>query len=122
MKKSIKSLTLGIIIGGMLASGVGYASSVMTKIDVKMEPVKFTYNSKAVMDSDKPNHFYNGKEYIPTSFIYKGTTYVPVRFVGEAVGKQVAWDASARAVAIADMKTDGQNDNSDSDSSTQVKY
>jgi hypothetical protein len=33
-------------------------------------------------------------------FIYNGTTYLPVRAVGEAVGKEVAWDNDTKTVTL----------------------
>lgn len=36
--------------------------------------------------------------------IVEGSTYVPVRFVAEAAGRQVGWDASGRAVIIGTLE------------------
>ena len=33
-------------------------------------------------------------------FIYNGTTYLPIRAVGEAVGKEVAWDNDTKTVTL----------------------
>ncbi len=36
-----------------------------------------------------------------------GTTYVPLRFVGEALGEKVAWNATSRLVAVGDTLSTG---------------
>lgn len=103
-KMNIKSFVAGAIIGGVLFSGIGYAASNLTTIEVNLEPVSFTFNNQAIQTSDKPNYVLSGTEYVPASFIYKGTTYVPARFVGETVGMNVEWDGSTRTVAIVDVR------------------
>lgn len=35
-------------------------------------------------------------------FIYNGTTYLPIRAVGEAVGKEVSWDAQTNTITLSD--------------------
>lgn len=103
MKKvNFKSFIAGVIIGGVMLSGIGYAASNLTSIEVNMEPISFKLNEQAISTSDKPNYVLSGTEYVPASFIYKGTTYVPVRFVGEAVGVNVEWEGSTRTVAMVD--------------------
>lgn len=105
MKKiNIKSFVAGAIIGGVLFSGIGYAASNLTTIEVNLEPVSFKFNNQAVQTSDKPNYVLSGTEYVPVSFIYKGTTYVPARFVGETIGMNVEWDGNTRTVAIVDSR------------------
>ena len=37
-------------------------------------------------------------------FIYEGTTYLPVRAVGEAVGKNVTWDAASKTVILGETE------------------
>ena len=39
-------------------------------------------------------------------FIYNGTTYLPVRAVGEAVGKEVAWNGDANTVYLGHAEED----------------
>ncbi|WP_025028801.1 stalk domain-containing protein [Caldalkalibacillus mannanilyticus] len=102
MFKNVKAGLIGMVIGGMLVSGVGYASTYLTKIEVSLEPVQFSYNQKLVATSDKQGQIFNGKEYVPASFIYQGTTYVPVRFVGEAVDKNVEWNNKTKTIEISD--------------------
>jgi hypothetical protein len=103
-KMNLKSFVVGAIIGGVLFSGIGYAASNLTTIEVNLEPVSFKFNNEAIQTSDKPNYVLSGTEYVPASFIYKGTTYVPARFVGETIGMNVEWESSSRTVAIVDTR------------------
>lgn len=52
----------------------------------------------------------DGKE-VSTSaepFIYNGTTYLPIRAVGEAVGKEVTWNAGTNTVYLGEVPTGAQ--------------
>jgi hypothetical protein len=102
-KNAVKTLLVGAIIGGMLVSGVGYASSYLTSIEVNVKPINVTYNGEEVISASSDNQFRSGSNLVPASFIYKGTTYVPVRLVGEAVGKNLEWNGNTRTVAINDV-------------------
>ena len=48
----------------------------------------------------------NGKEYTPDNdmipFIYNNRTFVSLKFIGEALGKDVTWDQAANAAVISD--------------------
>jgi hypothetical protein len=100
MFKNVKSIVSGMIIGGMLVSGVSYASSYMTTIEVSIEPITIKYNSKEIKPLD---------ETLPASFIYNGTTYVPLRFIGKAVDKEIQWDVKTRTIGITDSTTTGNS-------------
>ncbi|WP_274364967.1 stalk domain-containing protein [Paenibacillus thermotolerans] len=41
-------------------------------------------------------------------YLDNGNTFVPLRFVGEATGRKVLWDANLKAVYIFDPKTEGK--------------
>lgn len=99
-KQTLKTLIIGSVIGGMLVSGVSYASSFMQTIEVSVQPVNFVLNGKEVTPSEKSNYYFNGNEYVPASFIYKGTTYVPLRFAGEASGQVVEWQGETRTIVM----------------------
>jgi hypothetical protein len=46
---------------------------------------------------------------LPTSpFLNQGYTFVPLRFVGEATGRKVLWDANLKAVYLYDPATEGK--------------
>lgn len=87
MKDKLKGLLLGLVIGTLLSGTVVYASG-STSINVFFRDLKYMFD---------------GVEKKPTSdqgFIYEGTTYVPLRFVGEALGKEVEWDGPNETIWI----------------------
>lgn len=96
MKSSIsaklKYLCSGIILGGALFTGVSYAATA-TNIGVNFLPLKFYIDG-----SEK--RLPEGQQ----SFVYQGTTYVPLRFVSEALGKKVGYDAPSYSVYVGKQK------------------
>lgn len=96
-KLNVKSLVIGTIFGGMLMSGVSYASSHLTSIDVSIAPITFLHNGQQVELEDGKN-----------SFIYEGSTYVPVRWISETLGKKVEWDEGSRTISISDPSEEGE--------------
>lgn len=92
IKQNLKMLTTGAILGGVLFSGVSYAASEMS-IDVYFQPLKYFFDGvekKAPADQQ--------------GFIYNGTTYVPLRFVSEALGKDVGYDAPTFGIYVGKQK------------------
>ncbi|WP_054023776.1 stalk domain-containing protein [Bacillus sp. FJAT-28004] len=90
--KRVKDVTVGIVLGGVLFSGVSYAASA-TSIDVNFQPLKYFFDGvekKAPADQQ--------------GFIYKGTTYVPLRFVSEALGKKVGYDGPTSSIYVGNQK------------------
>jgi foldase protein PrsA len=86
MNDKVKGLVLGLSLGVMLTGSIAYASG--TQIEVYFKNIKYMFD---------------GNEKNPTaeqgeSFIYNGTTYVPLRFVSEALGKEVAWDGDTDTI------------------------
>lgn len=75
---------------------VGAAPAAYAKVANMDIPVMF-HNIKIVVDGKE---LQTDKE----PFIYEGTTYLPVRAVGEAVGKQVAWDAATKTVVLGETE------------------
>jgi len=97
-----KSLIVGILIGSLGMAGIGSAVTNWTSIDVRIDPVNFSFNGERLNTGMRPYEFDNGREYVPLSFNYKGTTYVPLRYVGHAVGKEIKWDDATNTVLIQD--------------------
>jgi len=57
--------------------------------------------------------YVNGKKVTPEiePFIYNGRTLVPLRFVSEALNKEVTWDATNNRIDISDVsQNNSQND------------
>lgn len=85
--KRMKDVTVGIVLGGVLFSGVSYAAS--TSIEVNFQSLKYFFDGvekKAPSDQQ--------------GFIYKGTTYVPLRFVSEALGKKVGYEGKTSSIYV----------------------
>jgi hypothetical protein len=122
-KNTVKTFLVGAIIGVVLVSGVGYASSYLTSIEVNVKPINVTYNGEEVISAVSENEFKSGSNLVPASFIYKGTTYVPVRLVGEAVGKNLDWNGNTRTVSITDATVENNNsgDTEGSENESSVK-
>jgi foldase protein PrsA len=86
MNDKVKGLVLGLSLGVMLTGSIAYASG--TQIEVYFKNIKYMFD---------------GYEKNPTSeqgesFIYNGTTYVPLRYVSEALGKEVQWDGDTETI------------------------
>lgn len=98
---SIRKFVSGMIVGGMLVSGVGYAASLMN-IEVSTPLLHFIFNGKEIIPGKQEGQYYNGKYNVPSGFLYKGTTYVPLRFISESLEKKVAWDGNTHTIMISD--------------------
>ncbi|WCK54022.1 BsuPI-related putative proteinase inhibitor [Aneurinibacillus sp. Ricciae_BoGa-3] len=98
IKLNVKSLAIGVVIGSVCTTGVSFAAVAgLTQISVDLNPVAIKIDDKLVEQS-KANTFNNGKTTVPLSMVYQGTTYVPLRFLSEALNKQVEW--SDRSISI----------------------
>ena len=95
MKKHLKGLVIGLLVGTILTSTV-LGESVRKTIEV-------TYNSLNVV--------VNNKKVDADNILYNGTTYVPLRAVSEMFGKHVGWDHSTATINISDEKNDGLQGN-----------
>lgn len=90
MKKRIKDIIIGIMIGCFLMTTTPVlADSILQKIDVAMNTVNVEVNGNG-LDSN--------------SILYKGSTYLPLRKIAEAVGKDVEWEQQTMTANIVDKK------------------
>ncbi|TDF99408.1 peptidylprolyl isomerase [Paenibacillus piri] len=85
MNDKLKGLVLGLSIGVMMTGSIAYASG--TQIEVYFKNIKYMFDG-------------HQKKTAEESFIYNGTTYVPLRFVSEALGKEVQWDGDSETVWV----------------------
>lgn len=84
----MKKFVAGVIVGATLMTGVAYASTA-TKIEVLFQPIKYYFDGvQKAPEADK------------AGFIHNGTTYVPVRFISEALGKEVVWDQKTSSIYV----------------------
>lgn len=93
MKKRIKDIVIGFIIGCLLMTTTPVlADSILQKIDVLMNVV---------------NVEINGERLESNSILYNGSTYLPLRKVAEAVGKEVEWTQNTMTANIVDNIEEG---------------
>jgi len=90
--KRLKDVSVGVVLGGMLFSGVSYAASA-TSIDVYFQPLKYFFDG---VEKKAPTN--------QQGFIYKGTTYVPLRFVSESLEKKVSYDGPTSSIYVGKQK------------------
>lgn len=76
MKKSFKTLVLGIVIGALSVSVPALAEAVFERIDVMRNQID------VMIDGEKLE---------ADNFVYKNTTYVPIRAVAEGLGRNVTY-------------------------------
>jgi len=88
MNDKLKGLVLGLSLGVMLTGSVAYASG--TQIEVYFQNIKYMFDGIVKTPTEEQGQ----------GFIYNGTTYVPLRFVSEALGKEVQWDGDTQTVWV----------------------
>jgi foldase protein PrsA len=90
MKDKIKGLVVGLSLGSLIAGSIAYASA--SQIDVVFKNLKYMFDGVEKKSSQGQGFIYNNK------------TYVPLRFVGEALGKEVKWDEKNQTIWIGGKK------------------
>lgn len=89
MKKEVKYLVSGVLIGAMAVSIPTLADTIWEKIDVARNAIKLDVNGTPV-ESDL--------------FLYNDTTYVPIRVVSELLGKTVTYNPETQSASILDSQ------------------
>ncbi len=90
MKKRIKDIIIGFIIGCMLVTTTPVlANTILQKIDVVLNGI---------------NVEVNGEKLDSNSILYNGLTYLPLRKVAESVGKEVEWNQETMTANIVNKK------------------
>lgn len=85
----LKYLSIGSILGAILFSGVGYAATTLTSINVAFMPLKYFFDG---VEKPGPSD--------QQGFIYNGTTYVPLRYMAETLNKKVGWEGKTSSIYI----------------------
>ncbi|AMA74086.1 protease complex subunit PrcB family protein [Aneurinibacillus thermoaerophilus] len=107
-KRTVRTFMAGVIAGAALMCAAGFSYAALTKIDVRVTPVSFVMEGQKIQPSDKEQQYFNGKSYIPVSFVYKDTTYVPLRLVSEKLGHKVGYDPATHTIYLGKEKGDGK--------------
>lgn len=89
----MKDVCLGAMVAALVmgAAPAAYAKVANMDIPVMFNNIKIVVDGKELKTDKEP-------------FIYEGTTYLPVRAVGEAVGKNVTWDAASKTVILGETE------------------
>lgn len=89
----MKDVCLGATVAALVmgAAPAAYAKVANMDIPVMFNNIKIVVDRKELKTDKEP-------------FIYEGTTYLPVRAVGEAVGKNVTWDAASKTVILGETE------------------
>lgn len=89
----MKDVCLGATVAALVmgAAPAAYAKVANMDIPVMFSNIKIVVDGKELKTDKEP-------------FIYEGTTYLPVRAVGEAVGKNVTWDAASKTVMLGETE------------------
>lgn len=89
----MKDVCLGATVAALVmgAAPAAYAKVANMDIPVMFNNIKIVVDGKELKTDKEP-------------FTYEGTTYLPVRAVGEAVGKNVTWDAASKTVILGETE------------------
>lgn len=98
MKKELKGIVAGLLIGSIGTCGVAYAKSNMETITVQYDNIKVYKDNTLCNLKDA-----NGKKVEP--FIYNGTTYLPLRATANLADFGVTWDGRTKSVYLWDEMT-----------------
>jgi len=100
-------MIIGALVTALLFGGTALAITGMQNIPVGFRDIKIVVDGEVIIPTDATGR-------IVEPFIYEGTTYVPARAIGEALGKEVKWDAASDTVYIIepgrDLTPDGKID------------
>ena len=98
MKNRLQGLIVGLLIGGIISSGIVLAKQATQTAELIYDNIKITLNGNEIIPKDA-----NGNYVEP--FTINGTTYLPVRAVAGALGINVDWDDTANTVVLSDQNS-----------------
>jgi len=105
MNDKLKGIVVGIVIGALSVPAVFATVGTVTK-ELHYKDIKIELNGEEITPKDA-----NGNYVEP--FIIDGTTYLPVRGVADALGLDVAWNASANTVVLGSGAASGDGPTDD---------
>jgi len=101
MKKfAMRRLILICVVCVLLAAfgTITFAQGIQRQINVALLPLRFII---AGIDRTPPDGMIDtGVSRVPAGFIFQGTTYVPLRFISDALDKDVIWEGATRTIFI----------------------
>lgn len=97
MKERIKTLLIGMLIGGVLVPTTYATVGTITK-ELSYNNIKITLNGSEVTPTDASGNYVE-------PFIIDGTTYLPVRGIASALDLGVEWNGETNTVMLSHDKT-----------------
>lgn len=94
MKERIKTLLIGMLIGGVLVPTTYATVGTITK-ELSYNNIKITLNGNEITPTDASGTYVE-------PFIVDGTTYLPVRAVANALDLDVEWNGETNTVMLSD--------------------
>jgi len=94
LKKSNKSIIIGIVLSVALLAGSGLVFAGTETFKAVAANFNFYVNGQNVEPSEQP-------------VVIDGKTYLPVRALGEVLDKRIGWDQDSKTVIIDDLLADG---------------
>jgi hypothetical protein len=85
--KNLKGFMIGFMCCAILSATVAYAQD-SSQIEIYYNDLKYMFDGV------------QKKPVVNQGFIHNGTTYVPLRFITEALGKEVSWDGDHDTIWI----------------------
>jgi hypothetical protein len=85
--KGIRGFIIGFMCCAILSATVAYAQD-SSQIEVYYNDLKYMFDGV------------QKKPIVNQGFIHSGTTYVPLRFISEALGKEVSWDGDNNTIWV----------------------
>jgi len=95
LNEKLKGVILGVIIGGLLSSGIVLAKKGTELIEVSYNNIK-VYKDNVLCELKDANGT------VVEPFIYNGTTYMPVRGTANLADMEVTWEGSTQSVYLWD--------------------
>ena len=95
----MKKVVLVILVAVLLLASVSIVYATLGN-----KTITITYRNISI--------YINGVKRVPSNepFIYNGSTYVPLRFISEALNKEVKWDGTTNRIDINDKSQNNSQD------------
>lgn len=97
-KRSMVILASALVLSGTVMANITYAQQATKTLKAIYNNIKIVYNGKTITSSTNAE-----------AFTIDGTTYVPLRMAGEALGKNVQWDAANKQIKFTDQEVVPEN-------------
>lgn len=95
-----KTFIIGTVAGSLLAGGISYAADSF-QIEASFPKWSYWLDGKQIQSENYHDGVIRlGSEDVPATIQYKGVNYVPVRFLADAMGKEIEWNRNQERIDI----------------------